>query len=274
MPLFHFNSCTGDAILADPEGEELPSLSAAREVALTTAREALIEAVKVGDVPPDYIQVTDSQGNEVAIVPLTVVLQAVRRWSWSDLACVASGLLSNDLISLYVKSLASKVEKAGEVWLARLIRSPYQKRSAPMFNYLQSQRWKVIEFEMQKDRAATLGFVVYFQSPSWWHVIVPSSRSQAKILRNAWGLGGRPSVLGNWQGQQNDLSAISHKLKSFAEVVLGNLFVGIDPLTSNNNSNPESVDDPHLVKAFLPKLIWLDFLHRRNSRVGSYSASS
>jgi hypothetical protein len=79
MPLFHFNSCTGDAILADPEGEELPSLSAAREVALTTAREALIEAVKVGDVPPDYIQVTDSQGNEVAIVPLTVVLQAVRR---------------------------------------------------------------------------------------------------------------------------------------------------------------------------------------------------
>jgi hypothetical protein len=32
-----------------------------------------------------------------------------------DLVCVASGLLSNDLISLYVKSLASKVEKAGEV---------------------------------------------------------------------------------------------------------------------------------------------------------------
>jgi hypothetical protein len=29
--------------------------------ALATAREALIEAVKVGDVPPDHIQVTDSE---------------------------------------------------------------------------------------------------------------------------------------------------------------------------------------------------------------------
>jgi hypothetical protein len=42
-------------------------------------REALIEAVKVGDVPPDDIQVTDSEGHEVAIVPLTEVLQAVRK---------------------------------------------------------------------------------------------------------------------------------------------------------------------------------------------------
>jgi hypothetical protein len=50
MPLFHFNSRTGDAVLPDPEGEELPTLAAAREVALATAREALIEAVKVGDV--------------------------------------------------------------------------------------------------------------------------------------------------------------------------------------------------------------------------------
>jgi hypothetical protein len=62
MPLFHFNSRTGDAILPDSEGEELPTLAAAREVALATAQEALIEAVKVGDVPPDHIQVTDSEG--------------------------------------------------------------------------------------------------------------------------------------------------------------------------------------------------------------------
>ena len=79
MPLFHFNSRTGDAVLADPEGEELPTLAAAREVALATALEALLEAVKVGDVPPDHIQITDSKGNEVAIVPLTEVLQAARK---------------------------------------------------------------------------------------------------------------------------------------------------------------------------------------------------
>jgi hypothetical protein len=80
MPLFHFNSRTGDVVLPDPEGEELPTLAAAREVALATAREALLEALKIGDVPPDLIQVTDSEGNEVAIVPLTeVVLQAARK---------------------------------------------------------------------------------------------------------------------------------------------------------------------------------------------------
>jgi hypothetical protein len=79
MPLFHFNSRTGDAVLPDLEGEELPTLAVAREVALATAREALLEAVKVGDVPPDHIQVTDSEGNEVAIVPLTEVLQAARK---------------------------------------------------------------------------------------------------------------------------------------------------------------------------------------------------
>ena len=79
MPLFHFNSRTGDVVLPDPEGEELPNLAAAREVALATAREVLLEAVKVGEVPPDHIQVTDSKGKEVAIVPLTEVLQTARK---------------------------------------------------------------------------------------------------------------------------------------------------------------------------------------------------
>jgi hypothetical protein len=42
MPVFHFNSLTGDMFLPDPEGEELPSLAAAREAAEITARETLI----------------------------------------------------------------------------------------------------------------------------------------------------------------------------------------------------------------------------------------
>jgi hypothetical protein len=68
MPLFHFNSLTGDLFLPDPEGEELPNVDSAREVAEQSAREALIEAVKSGDIAPDCIQVTDNEGREVLTV--------------------------------------------------------------------------------------------------------------------------------------------------------------------------------------------------------------
>jgi hypothetical protein len=79
MPLFHFNSRTGDVILPDIEGEDLPDLASARTVAISSAREALAEAVKFGDTPPDIIQVTDSEGFEVAIVPLMEVLQTAKK---------------------------------------------------------------------------------------------------------------------------------------------------------------------------------------------------
>jgi hypothetical protein len=75
MPMFHFNSLTGDMFLPDPDGEELPSLAAAREVAEITAREALVEAVKTGDTAPDCIQVTDNHGHEVATVYLDRLLR-------------------------------------------------------------------------------------------------------------------------------------------------------------------------------------------------------
>jgi hypothetical protein len=77
MPLFHFNSCTGDEILPDPEGENLPDEAAACEVALSSARETLLEAVKSHDKAPDRIQVTDSRGREA----LTVVLADLLRTS-------------------------------------------------------------------------------------------------------------------------------------------------------------------------------------------------
>jgi hypothetical protein len=75
MPLFHFNSCSGDVILPDLEGEELPSVAQAREVAFASARETLIEAVKSRDNPPDRIQVTDSDGREVVTVFLAEFLR-------------------------------------------------------------------------------------------------------------------------------------------------------------------------------------------------------
>jgi hypothetical protein len=73
MPLFHFNSRTGDALLPDVEGEELPSVSAACEVAIASARETLIEAVKTQDTPPDCIHVTDSDGRDVVIIFLAAL---------------------------------------------------------------------------------------------------------------------------------------------------------------------------------------------------------
>lgn len=75
MPLFHFNSQTGDRMLPDLEGEDLPDVAAARTVAMTTAREALLEAVKFGDRPPDHIQVTDGEGREVMTVDLSELLR-------------------------------------------------------------------------------------------------------------------------------------------------------------------------------------------------------
>ncbi len=75
MPLFHFNSCMGAQVLHDDVGEELPNIDAAREVALNSARETLLEAVKIRDVPPDRIQVTDRDGHEVMTVFLAELLR-------------------------------------------------------------------------------------------------------------------------------------------------------------------------------------------------------
>jgi hypothetical protein len=69
MPLFHFNSRTGEIVLPDVEGEDCPDLDTARVVALSSAQEALIEAIKFGDRPPDDIQITDKDGRELAVVP-------------------------------------------------------------------------------------------------------------------------------------------------------------------------------------------------------------
>ena len=76
MPRFHFSSLTGDMFLPDPEGEELPNLAAARDVAVKSAREAAIEAIRTGDTAPDCILVTDDEGNEVATLFLKDLLDA------------------------------------------------------------------------------------------------------------------------------------------------------------------------------------------------------
>jgi hypothetical protein len=75
MPTFHINSLTKGMFLPDPEGEVLPNLPAAHDVAMQSAKEALIEAVKTGDTAPDCILITDDEGREVGIVPLQDMLR-------------------------------------------------------------------------------------------------------------------------------------------------------------------------------------------------------
>jgi hypothetical protein len=69
------NSQTGDRMLPDLEGEDLSDVAAARTVAMTTAREALLEALKSGDSPPDHIYVADGEGREVMTVDLSELLR-------------------------------------------------------------------------------------------------------------------------------------------------------------------------------------------------------
>ena len=66
MPLFHFNSRTGDKLLPDIEGEYLPDREAARSVAMSSAREALIEAEeqqRIGNPGSSQLAVVRSGGN-------------------------------------------------------------------------------------------------------------------------------------------------------------------------------------------------------------------
>jgi hypothetical protein len=47
----------------------------ARDVAVASARDTLIEAVKTEDTPPDCIQVTDGNGREIVTVFLADLLR-------------------------------------------------------------------------------------------------------------------------------------------------------------------------------------------------------
>ncbi len=79
MPRFHFNVAEGDRVIADIEGENLPNLDAARNEAINLAREIFADSVKSDRVPPDCIQVTDGDGQEVLSVSLADLLPASMR---------------------------------------------------------------------------------------------------------------------------------------------------------------------------------------------------
>ena len=69
MPRFFFHIANGDCV-PDAEGSELPDLAAARETALTGAREMIAEELKQGkDLSlEDRIEIEDEAGRIVAVV--------------------------------------------------------------------------------------------------------------------------------------------------------------------------------------------------------------
>ena len=75
MPHFFINFQNVNELIQDDEGIDLPSLEAARQVALISAREILADNVK-GDAkdPLQAVIITDERGREIMTIPAKEVL--------------------------------------------------------------------------------------------------------------------------------------------------------------------------------------------------------
>ena len=75
MRRFFFHLRTGDELIPDEEGTDLPNFSAAQREALLGARELLAEAIKSGKQRvPDAFVIADESGRALDTVPLAAVL--------------------------------------------------------------------------------------------------------------------------------------------------------------------------------------------------------
>jgi hypothetical protein len=75
MERFYFHLRMGEEVIADQEGSDCLDISAARREALVAARQILADAIRSGnDDTPEALVIADSEGRELATVPLAVVL--------------------------------------------------------------------------------------------------------------------------------------------------------------------------------------------------------
>jgi hypothetical protein len=74
MPKFFFSYRTGNHLAGDLEGTELPSPSAARDMAFESARELLADAVKGGRRPPDALIVSTEDGHDIMTISMSELL--------------------------------------------------------------------------------------------------------------------------------------------------------------------------------------------------------
>jgi hypothetical protein len=75
VPRFYFHLKTGETVIEDQDGSELADFEAAREEALTGARELWAEAIKSGsDLQAEAFVIADEDGREVMSLPLVEAL--------------------------------------------------------------------------------------------------------------------------------------------------------------------------------------------------------
>ena len=75
MGRFYFHLHSGEKVIADEEGLDLPDVAAARLEALAAARYILADAIRAGteNIPEAFV-IADSEGRELETVNLAVVL--------------------------------------------------------------------------------------------------------------------------------------------------------------------------------------------------------
>jgi hypothetical protein len=75
MGRFYFHLRMGEKVITDQEGSDCFDIAAARLEALAAARHILADAIRSGrDDTPEAFVIADSEGRELATVPLAVVL--------------------------------------------------------------------------------------------------------------------------------------------------------------------------------------------------------
>ncbi|HEY0627082.1 MAG TPA: hypothetical protein VGD10_10155 [Allosphingosinicella sp.] len=70
MPRFYFHVCNGNGLTEDEEGQELPSVEAARKQALLEARSIMSEEMREGELNlASFIEVQNDAGEYLFTLP-------------------------------------------------------------------------------------------------------------------------------------------------------------------------------------------------------------
>jgi hypothetical protein len=76
MPRFYLHLRQGDALVEDPDGEELVSVAEARDAAKAAAREIMSDQIRRGELPErnSCFEITDNDGHLVLTLPFDEAL--------------------------------------------------------------------------------------------------------------------------------------------------------------------------------------------------------
>jgi hypothetical protein len=79
VPRYYLHIRSGDELIVDEEGSDLPDLEAAREETLLGARDMLVENFRAGEaLDGDVVEITDEGGNLLDTVPVRYALHLAK----------------------------------------------------------------------------------------------------------------------------------------------------------------------------------------------------